>query len=45
LAIFVPPQALTCSGSKGIISARKGTPKDIGCKGNIKKWKSDNNLG
>jgi len=33
-AIFVPPQELTCSGSKGIISARKGTPKDIGGKGN-----------
>jgi hypothetical protein len=27
-AIFVPPQALTCSGSKGIISADTGTPKD-----------------
>ena len=24
--IFVPPQVLTCSGSKGMISARKGTP-------------------
>jgi hypothetical protein len=32
-AIFVPPQELTCSGSKGMISARKGTPKDIGDKG------------
>jgi hypothetical protein len=31
-AIFVPPQELTCSGSKGIISAREGTPKDIGAK-------------
>jgi hypothetical protein len=29
VGIFVPTQALTCSGSKGMISARKGTPKDI----------------
>jgi len=27
--ISVPPQVLTCSGSKGMISACKGTPKDI----------------
>jgi hypothetical protein len=31
-AIFVPTQVLTCSGSKGIISAHIGTPKDIGTK-------------
>jgi len=34
--IFVPPQVLTCSGSKGMISACKGTPKDIGDKGTKK---------
>ena len=32
ICIFVPPQVLTCSGSKGMISACKGTPKDIGNK-------------
>jgi len=32
--IFVPTQVLTCSGSKGMISACKGTPKDIGSKDN-----------
>ena len=32
MAIFVPTQVLTCSGSKGMISARIGTPKDIGTK-------------
>jgi hypothetical protein len=35
-AIFVPPQELTCSGSKGIISAQKSTPKDIFDKGRKK---------
>jgi len=32
IGIFVPPQVLTCSGSKGMISACKGTPKDIEAK-------------
>jgi|GEM_PF-5082490 len=32
MVIFVPPQIRIRSGSKGMISARKGTPKDIGGK-------------